>query len=467
MTLESKNISNECVNILKMQQVDQSGYGNHQMSRHSPDKTELGYGMYADRRYSNVSQLSSGSIFIDETSAGSRRGSNFSQASNCSYVNQGNLAMMATDPNVLAGRRGSGDVSPAGLPLNTSPNAFLASQQQQQQQMFNRSSPRMGQHHVRSLAQEASGCRRESGVSLGEYVSSPPSNQPSSRRSSLNSTFSYPPAPDSGIGCFDYGSRRSSNSSVTSNQVPSQPYFMSMNAQIQPQSPSPYGMHRSPRPLSGRLLPLHGESKFIADETQLTMHQRRASDSNAPYTVYRPSDCHTNRRASDPLHHLPHTHMKGSSRGYLRNQLTPTRPLPCPPAMQFQQQHVNGYVHTSSPLPMAVDDSQSTFTAMMQTTKLHHAMPSPSYSQGYPNTQMGVQQHRDVGMEDVSIDLSQFQHPPVHAGHTGVMPQCNGFTQQTVSNFGMTGLMSNRSALLDDHQRWIHSATDEPLSVYT
>ena len=455
---KSLGVSNGSDDALRLKMEPSPTYIHHHAA-HSPEKTDIGYGdMYGDRRYSGTSQLSTGSSYLQDY-PGSRRESNISQASGCSYASQGHPTMMPSDPNGVAGRRGSGDVSPAGLPLNnTLPNGYAMTQ-------IHPNSPRQGCQYS-PLIQDYSGSRRESDFSVSEFASPLPPNQPNSRRSSLNSTFSYPP--DSGIS-FDYDSRRSSNSSVSANQVqPVQPHFPSTTKLHQPYPPA--GSFGVRRPASrGRIPDPLPDMKFLGDQS-LSPQQRRASEGNVVSPIYRPSDVHNIRRASDPLHHFPQS---VSSRSHLRSHLTPTQPLPLPPSMQrFQQQQqpTTGYTHAPSPVPMVMDDSQAaTYHAMMQgitTAPLYQGMPGLSkYSQAFCNPHPMLQQeHQEVVFEEAPMDV---MHPSVHAGHAGVMPGHNGYLHcGAAPSMGIPGMMS-LPGYVNEHQQWTHSATDEPLSVYT
>lgn len=478
MTVGNKDGSGEALIIQKVQQMEQSPTYMHHHAARSPEMTEIGYGMYGDRRYSDASQLSTGSTFLDDISAGypgSRRGSNLSQASGCSYASQGHTTVLSSDPNVVAVRQGSGDVSPAGLPLNTLPNGFVMSQQAQHQ--LNQTSPRQGQHPFSPLFQDFPASRRETDFPVGDFASPHAGGiQLTSRQSSLTGCLPYPPAPDSGIGCFDYGSRRSSNSSVSGGRVSVQSHFSPGTSQLhQPHPPSvTYGTQRLVS--RGRVSQLFAEPKFPVDQSQLSMQQRRASDGNLMSPAYHP-DFNNSRRASDPLHHLPQSHMaRVPSRGHLRNHLTPTQPLPLPPSMirfQPQQQQVAGYTHAPSPMPMAVDDSQATYNAMMSATMismpLHHPMPPLSkYTNDFTNSHNIVQQQQDMIIEDVQMDVPHCPAHAGHAGHAGVIPKYNGYLHcGTMPNMGINDMTSSLSSYVNEHQQWVHTAAEEPLSVYT
>jgi hypothetical protein len=117
-------------------------------------------------------------------------------------------------------------------------------------------------------------------------------------------------------------------------------------------------------------------------------------------------------------------------------------------------------------MPMMMDDPQvTTYHAMMQgmtPMPLHQGLPALSKpSQAFANPH--PMQQQEVAFEDVPMDIS---HPPVHAGHAGMMPSHNGYLHcGTTPGMGIPGMSLH--GYTNEHQQWTHSTTDAPLSVYT
>eukprot|EP00118_Oscarella_pearsei_P025319 m.307978 g.307978 ORF g.307978 m.307978 type:complete len:911 (+) comp43170_c0_seq1:106-2838(+) len=272
----------------------------HQFSQ---NQTQMGeyVNVHGQHRGMNGTQMNGGSSMGYEDYQGSRRTSNYSQ---CSYASHGSMADVPMHPD------------------------------------------------MRSHYHQPDPLVLQEPTHLSTQVYSPGGVPPVSRRSSMLSNTSFA-AVDSGIGSFDFDSRRSSGASHVGSHTPS----LQPHPPVYSSIPHGHAIAQPPQPL-----PQH-QSHSIG--------HRRASDGNIFTSIYQhPSEYRSQgRRASDPVHQM-HSG-RPLSRGHLRNQLTHCQPLPLPPSMRYMEQGVRQPMEDAS-CPMYHQPQQGVSATPPCSVPLHH-----------------------------------------------------------------------------------------------